>query len=98
MSFLLKMATTTQQLPRSFSLENIRNIAIFDWLRKSARVYHKAQERRGMVEQEPGRLSQQALHLPGGVGQRSCVGCAACVAQEALIECQVIALCAPWTF
>jgi len=52
MSFLLKMATTTQQLPRSFSLENIRNIAIFDWLGKSARVYHKAQERRG----------QQALH------------------------------------
>ena len=52
MSFLLKMATTTQQLPRSFSLENIRNIAIFEWLGKSARVYHKAQERRG----------QQALH------------------------------------
>ena len=46
------MATTTQQLPRSFSLENIRNIAIFEWLGKSARVYHKAQERRG----------QQALH------------------------------------
>ena len=46
------MATTTQQLPRSFSLENIRTFVFFDRLGKSARVYHKAQERRG----------QQALH------------------------------------
>ena len=76
------MATTTQQLPRSFSLENIRNIAIFEWLGKSARVYHKAQERRG----------QRALHLLSGVGQRRCVGFAAWFAHEALIECQVIAL------
>ena len=60
------------------------------WLGKSARVHQTAQERRCMVEQEQVELHQEALYLPGGVGQGRGSRYAAWFSHEALNEGRLI--------